>query len=449
MKSNKTPFIVALFVSAFSANAADWTHAGSTFDFRDIGNWTGDPLTQTVYIGQTDSGLEGGELQWITFDGDVTTEKKFYIGGTGWKSAVSLNNVATNMPLGIKGDGLLTIGTTEGDYSRGGNVVSVQDFKGSFTFDCDVKLTSSATPASDNRTVTSIKAGSTSELIFADGHTLDFSASTDTTVLMVVGTTSASDEATGGLYINSKIITTNKDITIKNYEVSGITQYNFGHIVFGGSEDNDIQTSIWLNMDLELNKSNGAKAFSSKYGNKIVHDGTKPCTTIKYLQSNQLEFALIRMNASSEEGGKRTGKLDLNGNDSIIGCVEDITVYGRGYLCAAEYIIDFGANSNAQVFAVNSLTASGFEDLSMLDFSIYNFGEDDTFSLGSQFSDEAKTYITFYSDDGKTAISWDDFVETFDVETGYYSYSLIPEPSFMALLFGAFAAGFVALRRRK
>lgn len=388
----------------------------------------------------------------MTLDSDITI-LNLYWGSNVWYDATRTAPVLNdNLPSGIideSKDNTITISSA----SSIKYIVVYKGYSEDVTFSNHFVMGLASTENS-NRLAISSDCNTT----FSDGYIFEMN---NYTTIYMYNTESAN---TGNLYFNSQIRSPSTTLALSNsYTIGSGT--NRGTVVFGGTSSNAISAlHFYNNATAVFAKTGDAVAFLGTGAgggeNRTIYlagGGFSNDSSITYASSNQMIDARIVMYLHNTTGSTAKGGIILsNGSSQEVGGITSITLSNfnnvEGNLLA---YVDYTANSTAQVFALQGIGLYGEVkkgDDYLIEFAVYNFGEEDIFVYGGKIADTRKEFMKFYSDDGSTLISWDDLHESFYLNYGgvdYYAYSLIPEPAEFAMLFGFIAIVFAAYRRRK
>lgn len=448
----------ALNPFAANAQAAYWAHAPSSdnFSFANAANWSSAISGKTTYIGIDNSGLNASSTkEFIILDDDVNIAN-LYWGASYYQNPASVLNpvLNANLPAGIIDNSKnYTITLNNGSGNR--QLVVYKGYSEDLTFSCNFQMGGSGGN-------TLARFSSDCNTTFSDGYTIE--ASRNLTFYMYH---SQSDIARGNLYINSAILAPETSINFNTTNISG-DGAGIGEIILGGTSSNIIkQLRLYLETNITFAKTDGAKAFLGNGGDggartiylcgSTSDSALSDDSHIKYLHSDQMQNARIVAYTHADAGSTAKGGIVLaNSSSQNVGGIDNFILSNfnakDGNLLA---YVDFTKNSDAQIFAVKTLSTSGIiqnENSYVIKFALYNFGQEDKFVYGEKLSDSQKEWIYFYSDDGIRLIDWSDILEDvyadFDGVT-YYAYSIIPEPSYCAALFAAFALFFAIFIKSK
>lgn len=441
-------FVSSLF--AFSANAEYWTGLGVSMSFNDSANWNASVETKTAYIGTKDSGYDDNDqIAAITLDDNINV-RNLYWGGEVFKNpATTAPELNTGLPSGISSSGDYTITVSYGTSDR--QFVVYKGHSEDIIFSNNFNFTGTGGN-------TYARFSSDCNTTFSDGYT--FTSDRNITFYMYRST---KESVVKNVYLNSKITIT-ATMCVSGYD--GIAGgYAQGELILGGTQSNTVNgLAFYNNGRITFAKTGGAYAFlgngSSGSGDRSIFlcgAGYSNDSYIKYSSSDQVYNSRWVLYTHQTDGQTARGGIILdNGSSQNVGGIHTFILSNHyNYTGKLDAYVDFTKNSVAQVFATRFLSTAGTiksGDDYLIEFSLYNFGEDDKFVLGSQMTAGQKAFTKIYSDDGSTLISWDDIVESFYGEydgVNYYSYSVIPEPATFAAVLAAAALAFAAYRRKK
>lgn len=483
MKNKKLLLITAAFLAgSISANAGDryFTRGldkdTGSMNWEDNFNWSTAATTvaDNYYTasGKQAAAPTSSDRVYIAagsgYAGSDTSGDRYIVLGTDVQitnfDIASYSPNTTGMAYGVKGTGSITLSGSNGNVIRhvvANTLASTTNF---VDFDIGVDFV-----------IKNAKTGNIGAY-WRSGKSLTFSGDT-----FKVEYTDAAIAANSTFYLyagnneanhnigNSGFIFDTKIITSRMTQYSSVSRFRanwtgyFLEVTMKGNTSNELGTyCVSTDSVLNLAKTGGANAFNAGSTLEITQH-----STVNVLGNNQfsnaanIKFAAPEVDASNN---KIAGYLNMNGYNveinklQLAGSVDiarDLTY--TGYV---EGIIDFGSNSAAQTFSMESgieVVGNGYNfELNDSKFIIKNFhvGEDKIVS-GTQLSTQwvgdlagAEVYaLDLLSFEG---YDMDLYSITETQNGGYWEYSLaIPEPSTYAAIFGIFALGFAAYRRRK
>lgn len=427
------------------------------------------------YNGEDAVGVNGND-GWINFDVGNARTYRWFVGFWGGSPAYA------NTALGIRAEGENDTVTIDNSYNIGAATekpsITTYFASNDFTFDVSFDLMCIKN-TSGGAVTNTFDLTSTYNTYFATGRTIKVTydkagavtasagAATPLTIQTYVNS-SATDKK---VYMGSQIIS-NAVVHVRagSGAAWGTANTNQMAIVeFCGIVSNDIPNlSLWRKSSVDFNMKDNATVVKD---NGVLTMGN--CNTVRLLGENQLRRARVTVASEYPNGNTGIQVLNLNGHSlgyhekkDTVGseewAVDSLTMSFAREFNALDFTLDYGANSDAQVFAARALdVANNLTDPSLmnLDFFIKNFvvGEDrficgfelDSSWIGDQTTDGYIKFEGYTVADGYyiTCTQIDDMDDFFD---GAYEYTVvaIPEPSTIAAILGLVALVFVIRRKR-